>query len=173
MRQEVGISQWQWLRASNGKNTYNWRSLSFESRNLVAPSMFFLKISCCSPSSLGVNNLMYLFMNVTNCFLSKEGCSCKHVIINVRSCFARKQTKIMIWQGLVGMTNLKPKGVNNVNNLNSLVINTLIIFSTFSRRVCTNVYINSTLNNPLHGKDSDIINKLNLTLYEHILLNMT
>lgn len=57
--------------------TYNWRSLSFESRNLVAPSMCFLNNSCFSGSNFGVSNLIYLFMKVTNCFLSKAGCSCE------------------------------------------------------------------------------------------------
>lgn len=64
-------------------DTYNWRSASFERRNLVAPSTFFLNRSSCSPSSLGVNNLIYFFTYATNCFLSKGGCSYKYGIIYV------------------------------------------------------------------------------------------
>ena len=48
-------------------------------------------------------------------------------------------------------THLEPKCVNDVNNLDSLVINTLI-FTSFSWRICTNVYINGSLNNPLRTK---------------------
>ena len=47
--------------------------------------MFFLNSSCFSPSSLGVNNLMYFFMYATNCFLSKGGCSCKCHTSRVKS----------------------------------------------------------------------------------------
>lgn len=59
--------------------THNWRSLSFESKNLIAGSIFFLKCSCASPSNFGVNNLIYFFIWAMNCFLSNEGCSCKNM----------------------------------------------------------------------------------------------
>lgn len=52
------------------------------------------------------------------------------------------------------ITNLQPECVNNINDLDSLVINTFIFSSTFSRRVCTNVYINCSLNNPLKNPNN-------------------
>jgi len=56
-------------------------------------------------------------------------------------------------------THLEPKCVNDVNNLGSLVINTLILITSFSWRICTNVYINGSLNNPLHTNHIIKINK--------------
>lgn len=55
---------------------------------------------------------------------------------------------------ITGIAHLEPKCVNNVNHLNSLVINTLIFISTFSRRISTDVYFDGSLNNPLQTKTS-------------------
>ncbi|WVZ20003.1 hypothetical protein V8G54_007325 [Vigna mungo] len=43
---------------------------------------------------------------------------------------------------------LESKGVNNIYNFDGRVINTLFL-TTFGRRVCPNVYINCSFNNPL------------------------
>jgi hypothetical protein len=58
---------------------------------------------------------------------------------------------------------LKAEGVNNVNNLHRLIINTLILTTALSRRVGTNVDINSSLDDPLQApiQYHDVSNKSN------------
>jgi hypothetical protein len=143
-------------------STYNWRSLIFERRYLVAPSMCFLNNAWFSGSNLAARFLMYLFMNVTNCFLSKGGCSCKqyktfcltYILAGSAKIIATKRSEI---------SHLKPKGIHDVNNLGNLIINTFILISTFCRRVCPNVYIDCSLNNPL--PDNKTYAKVRLSNY--------
>jgi hypothetical protein len=61
-------------------------------------------------------------------------------------------------QQIAQETHLEPKRVNNVNHLDSLVINTFILIASFSRRISANVYVDSSLNNPLNTNQLNINN---------------
>ncbi|KAF5801779.1 hypothetical protein HanXRQr2_Chr06g0252001 [Helianthus annuus] len=44
---------------------------------------------------------------------------------------------------------LEPKGIDNVDHLHCLIINTFIVIGSFSRRVCANVNSHCSLYHPL------------------------
>lgn len=150
------------------RRAYNWKSLSFDTKNLVALSMCFLIIFCFSDSSLGTVCLRYLFMNITNCFLSNGGCSYTLIPQKINLKFIPKVAFVFflapkVKEDLKEVTELylKPKSIDDINNLYSLVINSFVFTTFFSWWICSNVEIHRSFHNPL-------VNKGHNTMYIYI-----